>query len=166
MNPVDAPTVLPALPEILLVLGAMALLMVGAYRERSVQLVNACAFALLVLAALIVFALPSGKLVTFGGGFVVDSLLALWFFKRFGLSPPTVGAIFFAASFLAAVSQLGSSWLAQRIGLIRTMVFSTRRRTRTASTSGCWVSTAAAMRSATVSVRETGSPSTMVRAWR
>jgi NADH-quinone oxidoreductase subunit N len=72
VNPVDTPTVLPALPEILLVLGALALLMVGAYRERSVQLVNGCAFALLVLAALIVLALPSGKLVTFGGSFVVD----------------------------------------------------------------------------------------------
>src|SRR5947207_5123495 len=69
---VDFPTLFPALPEILLVLGAMALLMVGVYRDRSVQLVNACAFALLVLAALIVFALPSGRLVTFGGSFVVD----------------------------------------------------------------------------------------------
>jgi NADH-quinone oxidoreductase subunit N len=66
------PTLLPALPEILLVVGAMALLMVGAYRENSVQLVNASAFALLVLAALVVFALPPGKLVTFGGSFVVD----------------------------------------------------------------------------------------------
>src|SRR5438046_1883083 len=73
MNPpFDIPALLPALPEILLVFGAMALLMVGAYRERSVQLVNGCAFALLVLAALIVYALPSGKLVTFSGSFVVD----------------------------------------------------------------------------------------------
>src|ERR1043165_3504629 len=72
MSPAALPTLLPALPEIVLVLGAMALLMVGAYRERSVQLVNGCAFALLVIAALIVYALPSGRLVTFGGGFVVD----------------------------------------------------------------------------------------------
>src|SRR5438874_5383892 len=66
------PTLLPALPEILLVIGAMALLMIGAYRENSVQVVNVSAFALLVLAALIILALPVGKLVTFGGGFVVD----------------------------------------------------------------------------------------------
>src|SRR5215212_2392057 len=73
MNPVvDMPTLLPALPEIVLVIGAMALLMLGAYREDSVQRVNGGAFVLLVLAALIVYALPAGKLVTFGGGFVVD----------------------------------------------------------------------------------------------
>src|SRR5262245_26035331 len=71
-TPATLPTLLPALPEIVLVLGAMALLMVGAYRERSVQLVNGCAFALLVVAGVIVCALPAGKLVTFGGSFVVD----------------------------------------------------------------------------------------------
>jgi NADH-quinone oxidoreductase subunit N len=73
MNPaVDMPALLPALPEIVLVLGAMALLMIGAYRENSVQLVNGCSFVLLVLAALIVYLLPAGKLITFGGSFVVD----------------------------------------------------------------------------------------------
>ena len=66
------PTLLPALPEIVLVIGAMVLLMIGAYRENSVQLVNGCAFALLALAAVIVYALPPGKLVTFGGSFVID----------------------------------------------------------------------------------------------
>ncbi len=55
MNPpADFPTLLPILPEIVLVLGAMVLLMVGAYREGSVQLVNWTAFALLIIAALIV----------------------------------------------------------------------------------------------------------------
>jgi NADH-quinone oxidoreductase subunit N len=73
MNPpADFPTLLPILPEIVLVLGAMVLLMVGAYREGSVQLVNWTAFALLIIAALIVWALPAGKHVTFGGGFIVD----------------------------------------------------------------------------------------------
>jgi NADH-quinone oxidoreductase subunit N len=73
MNPpVDFPALLPVLPEIVLVIGAMVLLMVGAYRENSVQLVNGGAFALLVLAGLIVWWLPAGKLVTFGGGFIVD----------------------------------------------------------------------------------------------
>jgi NADH-quinone oxidoreductase subunit N len=64
---------LPALPEIVLVLGAMALLMLGAYGgERTTRLVNGVAFALLVLAAVIVCLLPGGKLVTFGGSFVLD----------------------------------------------------------------------------------------------
>jgi NADH-quinone oxidoreductase subunit N len=70
--PANLPDLLPALPEIVLVLGAMALLMIGAYRERSVQLVNAGAFVLLVAAAVIVYALPAGKLVTFNGSFVLD----------------------------------------------------------------------------------------------
>ena len=59
----------------------------------------------------------------FGGGFVVQSLLALWLFERFDMPVATVGAIFFAAGLLAATSQLASPWLAARIGLIRTMVY-------------------------------------------
>jgi len=60
---------------------------------------------------------------SFGGGFAVQSLLALWLFKRFEMSVETAGAIFFAAGLLAAFSQLVSAWLAERIGLIRTMVY-------------------------------------------
>ena len=60
---------------------------------------------------------------SFGGGFVVQSLLALWLFRRFDVSPGAVGAIFFAAGLLTALSQLASARLASRIGLIRTMVF-------------------------------------------
>ncbi|MPZ49243.1 MAG: MFS transporter [Dehalococcoidia bacterium] len=59
----------------------------------------------------------------FGGGFVVQSLLALWLFERYSLSVETAGAIFFAAGLLSAFSQLVSAWLAARIGLIRTMVY-------------------------------------------
>jgi MFS family permease len=58
-----------------------------------------------------------------GGGFVVQSLLALWLFRRFGLSVQAAGTIFFFAGLLAAVSQLVSARLAARIGLINTMVF-------------------------------------------
>jgi MFS family permease len=60
----------------------------------------------------------------FGGGFVVQSLVALWLFRRFDMPVATAGAIFFVAGLLAAVSQLASVWLAARIGLIRTMVYS------------------------------------------
>ena len=58
-----------------------------------------------------------------GGGFVVQSLLALWLYNRFDLSVETAGVIFFVAGLLSAFSQLVSAWLAQRIGLVRTMVY-------------------------------------------
>ena len=60
---------------------------------------------------------------SFGGGFVVQSLLALWLFKRFDLSVEAAGTVFFVTGLLSAGSQLVSVWLAERIGLIRTMVF-------------------------------------------
>jgi len=67
------PAVYPALPEIVLALGAMALLMFGVYRgDRSTNVVNGLAVGLLVVTALIVAASPADKLVTFGGSFVVD----------------------------------------------------------------------------------------------
>ena len=72
----------------------------------------------IVLRLSALFALDS-----FGGGFVIQSLLALWFHLRFGADPVTLGAIFFAANLLAAVSALAAGWLANRIGLINTMVF-------------------------------------------
>ena len=59
----------------------------------------------------------------FGGGFVVQSLLAYWFHVRFGADPQTLGGIFFGANLLAGLSALSAGWLAARIGLINTMVF-------------------------------------------
>ncbi len=72
----------------------------------------------LVVRLAVVFSLDS-----FGGGFVVQTLLALWLFRRFDLSVETAGTVFFAAGLLAAFSQLVSSRLAARIGLLNTMVF-------------------------------------------
>lgn len=60
---------------------------------------------------------------SFGGGFVAQSLLALWLFKRFDFSLATAAPFFFAATLLAALSQLLSPLLAARIGLVRTMVY-------------------------------------------
>jgi MFS family permease len=71
-----------------------------------------------VLRLTALFALDS-----FGGGFTVKAMLALWLFQRFGLSTQSMAAVFFVASLLSAFSQLGSTWLAARIGLIRTMVY-------------------------------------------
>src|SRR6188768_4012293 len=67
------PALLPALPEIVLALGAMALVLYGAYAgERTTNTINWAAFGLLIIAGFALLCLPSGKLVTFGGGFVVD----------------------------------------------------------------------------------------------
>jgi MFS family permease len=59
----------------------------------------------------------------FAGGFVVQSLLALWLFERFGLSLATAGAIFFWTGLLSALSYLVAVPIARRIGLVNTMVF-------------------------------------------
>jgi MFS family permease len=59
----------------------------------------------------------------FAGGFIPQSLMAYWFTVRFDVSPATLGAIFFAANLLAAVSSLSAARIAARIGLIETMVF-------------------------------------------
>jgi MFS family permease len=59
----------------------------------------------------------------FGGGFVVQSFAAYWFYLRFGVNPATLGGIFFGANVLAGISALLASRLAARIGLVRTMVF-------------------------------------------
>ena len=59
----------------------------------------------------------------FAGGFVVQSLVAYWFSKRYGVDPALLGAIFFGANILAGLSALSAAWVASRIGLINTMVF-------------------------------------------
>jgi predicted MFS family arabinose efflux permease len=58
------------------------------------------------------------------GGFVVQSYLAFWFAERFGADAGSVGLLFAAGNVLAAISFPVAAWLAGRIGLIRTMVFS------------------------------------------
>src|SRR5215216_7401193 len=59
----------------------------------------------------------------FGGGLVVNALLALWLYERFGLSVSTPGAIFFATKLCSAVSYFLAVPLARRFGLVNTMVF-------------------------------------------
>lgn len=59
----------------------------------------------------------------FAGGLVVNSLLSLWLFQRFGLSLAQAGAYFFWAGLLSSASQLAAPWVAGRIGLLNTMVF-------------------------------------------
>jgi MFS family permease len=59
----------------------------------------------------------------FAGGFVLQSILAYWFYVRFNVQPAVLGSIFFGANILAGLSALSAAWVASRIGLIRTMVF-------------------------------------------
>jgi predicted MFS family arabinose efflux permease len=59
----------------------------------------------------------------FGGGFLTDALVAYWFFRRFGAGEESLGLLFFTVHVLNAASHLGAAWLARRIGLVNTMVF-------------------------------------------
>ncbi|HYM03243.1 MAG TPA: MFS transporter [Stellaceae bacterium] len=59
----------------------------------------------------------------FGGGLIVQTLLALWLFDRFGLSLAAAGTIFFWSGVLSAGSYLAAARISRRIGLINTMVF-------------------------------------------
>jgi MFS family permease len=58
-----------------------------------------------------------------GGGFLTTALLSYFFFERFAASPFVIAALFFAARIANAASHLGAAWLAGRIGLVNTMVF-------------------------------------------
>jgi MFS family permease len=59
----------------------------------------------------------------FGGGFILQSIVAYWLYLRFHLDPAVLGSIFFVANLLAAGSALCAAALARRFGLINTMVF-------------------------------------------
>lgn len=59
----------------------------------------------------------------FGGGFLTDALVAYWFFRRFAVPEESLGLLFFGVHVLNALSHLGAAWLARRIGLVNTMVF-------------------------------------------
>jgi MFS family permease len=79
----------------------------GLHRSRSIVLKLATLFGL----------------DAFAGGLVVQSLVAYWFHIRFGVEPAALGAIFFGANILAGISALTAAWVAARIGLVNTMVF-------------------------------------------
>jgi MFS family permease len=59
----------------------------------------------------------------FAGGFVIQSIVAYWFYVRYGVEPALLGSIFFGANILAGLSALAAARVAARIGLINTMVF-------------------------------------------
>ena len=57
------------------------------------------------------------------GGFVGAALLSYFFYQRFGVSESVIAALFLGARVMNAISHLGAAWLAKRIGLVNTMVF-------------------------------------------
>jgi MFS family permease len=59
----------------------------------------------------------------FAGGFVVQSLLALWLFEHFDMSLSAASLFFFWSGVLSAFSFPVAAWLSRRIGLVNTMVF-------------------------------------------
>lgn len=59
----------------------------------------------------------------FAGGFIVQSIVAYWFYLRYQTDLSTLGGIFFGTNFLAALSFLAAPTLARRFGLLNTMVF-------------------------------------------
>ena len=60
---------------------------------------------------------------SFAGGFVIQSFAAYWFYLRFHVAPAKLGLIFFWANIFAGISALLATHLAERFGLVRTMVF-------------------------------------------
>lgn len=59
----------------------------------------------------------------FAGGLIVQSMFAYWFFVSFGVNVGTLGSIFFGANILAGISALLAVRIANKFGLINTMVF-------------------------------------------
>src|ERR1700760_4350684 len=79
---------LPALPELVLAVGAMVLLMIGAWRgQGATALLTTLAVVLLVITGVLVLMLPAGKLVSFGGSFIVDG------FARFLKITALIGSV-------------------------------------------------------------------------
>lgn len=60
---------------------------------------------------------------SFAGGLVVQSIVAYWFYVRWGLSVEALGVLFFWVNVVSGVSLLAAGWLARRFGLLNTMVF-------------------------------------------
>jgi len=103
-----------ALPMALIYLGLPREL--GATAQRAPAPLTQSKTRVYTLAAL--FSLDA-----FAGGLVVQSLLALWLYQRHHLTPAQAGAIFFWTGVLSAISFLVAVRIAERIGLVNTMVF-------------------------------------------
>jgi NADH-quinone oxidoreductase subunit N len=103
IEPANIPDLLPALPEIVLAAGAMVLLLTGVFRSgRASSGIDVAAILLLIATGAIVVWLPAGKLVTFGGSFVVDGFAR--FLKLLALTG-SAAAILMSFDYLAHKTQ-------------------------------------------------------------
>jgi MFS family permease len=118
--------VLPSLQAMLYAYAVLGLAGAACYRAlpRMKQTEHAKATAPLGPSRGIVYKLAAlFSIDAFAGGFAVQSLVALWLFERFGLSLSAASVFFFWTSVLAAFSFLAAPRLANRFGLVNTMVF-------------------------------------------
>src|SRR3954465_1301279 len=100
---IEVPNLLPALPEMVLVAAAMVLLLAGVSRRQWASSANdVAAIVVLIATAAVVVYLPAGKLVTFGGSFVVDDFAR--FLKLLALTG-SAAAILMSFDYLAAQQQ-------------------------------------------------------------
>jgi MFS family permease len=104
---------------------ALAIVLALGYRrmQASPQVARPSGAALEVSRPVVLRLAALFSIDSFGSGFAVQSLVALWLLRRFELSLELTGAVFFAAGVLSAFGQLLSAPLARRIGLVRTMVY-------------------------------------------
>ena len=94
---------LPVMPELVLAVGAMALLMLGAYRgQNTTTLVTGLSVCLLIVTGVLELMLPAGKLSTFGGSYIVDDFAR--FLKIVALIS-SVATLVVSAEFLADPSR-------------------------------------------------------------
>jgi NADH-quinone oxidoreductase subunit N len=113
-------SLLPALPEVVLALGAMILLMAGAVQgERSAAAVNAVAVGVLLLTAMFLLSLPAGRYELFGGSFVVDDFAR--FLKLLALTG-SAGALVLSLDYLKFERQrkfeYGTLFLLATLGML------------------------------------------------
>jgi MFS family permease len=105
---------------------ALGLIAAGLYRlipARPVTHTTAKPFVLGPSRGIVIKLATLFSIDSFAGGFVVQSLLALWLFERFELSLAQASVFFFWSNVLSAFSYPVAAWLSRRIGLINTMVF-------------------------------------------
>jgi NADH-quinone oxidoreductase subunit N len=96
-------TFYPAMPEILLAVGAMLLLMVGAYQgDRATGAVLRLAVALLVIVGIVIVEMPADKVTTFGGSFVLDPFAR---FLKLLVLVGSIGALLLSGDFLAGTDR-------------------------------------------------------------
>lgn len=105
------------------VAGLVALVVYSGLPRRELQHTSNNSRALATSRPVVVRLAALFALDSFGGGLVIQSLLALWLTQRFGVGPEVLGVLFFATGLVAGASQFVSAWLTARIGHIKTMVY-------------------------------------------